>query len=64
MAAATSNFEKLFGWSRAGKVQAGYRADLLVLDANPTVDIRNAKKINTVILSGRLLDREKLLARQ
>ena len=64
LAAATSNFEKLFGWSRAGKVQAGYRADLLVLDANPTVDIRNAKKINTVILSGRLLDREKLLARQ
>ena len=61
LAAATSNFGKLFGWSKVGKIQAGYRADLLVLDANPTVDIRNAKKIHAVILSGRALDRDQLL---
>ncbi|HTY62621.1 MAG TPA: amidohydrolase family protein [Acidobacteriota bacterium] len=61
LAAATSNFETLFGWSKVGKIQAGYRADLVVLDANPTVDIRNAKKIHSVILSGRALDRDRLL---
>jgi hypothetical protein len=61
LAAATSNFEKLFGWSKVGRIQAGYRADLLVLDANPAVDIRNAKKIHSVILSGRALDRDQLL---
>jgi hypothetical protein len=63
LAAATSNFEELFGWSKVGQIRPGYRADLLVLDANPTLDIRNAKKIHSVILGGRMLDREKLLAR-
>jgi hypothetical protein len=61
LAAATSNFETLFGWPKVGKIRAGYRADLLVLDANPAVDIRNAKKIHAVILGGRVLDRDRLL---
>ncbi len=63
LAAATSNFEQILGWSKVGQVRAGYRADLLVLDDNPTTDVRNAKKIHTVILSGKVLDRQKLLAR-
>lgn len=63
LAAATANFEEIFGWSKTGQVQAGYHADLLVLDDNPTIDVRNAKKIHAIILSGKMLDREKLLAR-
>lgn len=63
LAAATSNFEKLFGWSQTGQIRQDYRADLLVLDADPTLEIRNAKKIHSVILDGKILEREKLLAR-
>jgi hypothetical protein len=63
LAAATANFGELLGWSKVGQVRAGYHADLLVLDDNPTMDLRNAKKIRTIILSGIMLDREKLLAK-
>jgi hypothetical protein len=34
-----------------------------VLDDNPTTDVRNAKKIHAIILSGKVLERDKLLAR-
>jgi imidazolonepropionase-like amidohydrolase len=34
-----------------------------VLDANPLEDVANLKKIHTVILNGKILDREKLLER-
>jgi imidazolonepropionase-like amidohydrolase len=63
LAAATSNFEKILGWPNVGQVRAGYHADLLVLDNNPLTDIGNAKKINMIILSGIVLDRDRLLAR-
>jgi imidazolonepropionase-like amidohydrolase len=63
LAAATSNFEKILGWSKVGQVQRGYYADLLVPDNDPTTDVRNARKIRTIILSGSVLDRDKLLAR-
>jgi len=42
-------------------VRTGYLADLLVLDADPTVDIANAKKIDRVMLAGVLIDRAALL---
>ena len=63
LAAATSNFEKILGWSKVGQVRRGYYADLLVLDDDPTIDVRNAKKINSIILSGKALERDKLLTR-
>jgi len=63
LAAATSNFEQILGWSKVGQVRTGYNADLLVLDDDPTADVRNAKKISTIILGGKVLDRGKLLAR-
>jgi imidazolonepropionase-like amidohydrolase len=62
LAAATSNFGAIFGWKKIGQVKAGYNADLLVLNANPLEDIHNLKNIQTVILNGQILDREKLLA--
>lgn len=43
-----------------GTVEAGKRADLVLLDANPLADIRNTQKIRAVVLGGRLLDRPAL----
>ena len=39
-----------------GSLEVGKLADLVVLDADPTVDIRNSDKIHRVMLGGRLYD--------
>ncbi len=39
-----------------GSLEAGKLADLVVLDADPTVDIRNSDKVHRVMLGGRLYD--------
>ena len=39
-----------------GSLETGKLADLLVLDADPTVEIRNTDKINRVMLGGRMYD--------
>lgn len=39
-----------------GSLEAGKLADLLILDADPTQDIRNTEKIHRVMLGGRLYD--------
>lgn len=44
----------------AGTVEAGMRADLVLLDADPTKDIRNTRRINAVLFDGRLLRRADL----
>jgi hypothetical protein len=61
LAAATWNFSRLAPWSSLGAIAAGRDADVLVLDADPTRDIHNAKRIRAVILRGTLLDRPSLL---
>lgn len=43
-----------------GTIEAGKRADLLLLDANPLEDIRNSSRIAGVMLGGRWLPRETL----
>ena len=40
-----------------GTIQAGKRADLLVLNANPLTDIRNTRQIHSVWIAGRQLAR-------
>jgi imidazolonepropionase-like amidohydrolase len=40
-----------------GTVQVGRRADLVLLDADPSVDIRNVARISSVILRGRLVSK-------
>jgi len=64
--AATSGAASFLGVSDSvGTVQAGKLADLVLIDANPLVDIRNAQLIRTVIVNGRVLDtadRRRILA--
>jgi amidohydrolase family protein len=43
-----------------GAVEKNRIADLILLDADPLADIRNTRKINAVILNGRLLTRADL----
>ncbi len=52
IAAATS-----LGYAKdVGSLEVGKLADLVVLDADPTVDIRNSEKVAQVMLGGRLYD--------
>jgi len=46
--------------NNAGSIAQGRRADLVLLDANPLEDIRATTEIDTVIINGRVLDRETL----
>jgi imidazolonepropionase-like amidohydrolase len=43
-----------------GTIETGKAADLVLLDADPTVDINNAKRIAMVIRNGSVVDRTKL----
>lgn len=49
-----------------GTVEQGKVADLVLLDANPLIDIRNTRRISMVVVNGRLFDdaaRKRLLIR-
>ena len=46
--------------SKAGKIVEGYEANLVLLDKNPLMDIRNTKAINTVFSNGKMYDRQLL----
>ena len=37
-----------------GRVAVGHAADLVLLDANPLADIRNTRRIRTVVSKGRV----------
>jgi hypothetical protein len=61
LAAATANVGTAFAWRDVGQIRAGYNADLLVLGADPTIDIANVKRIDRVMVAGALIDRAALL---
>ncbi|NMH59506.1 amidohydrolase family protein [Alteromonas ponticola] len=42
---------------KVGTVEVGKYADLLLLDANPLINIKNTRKINGVFVNGRWVDR-------
>jgi len=61
LAAATNNYSLQLGWNELGLVAPGRRADVLVVDGDPTQNIWNARRISSLIMDGNVLDREGLL---
>jgi adenine deaminase len=61
LAAATNNYSLQFGWNELGQIAAGRRADILVVDGDPTHNIWNVRRISSLILEGNVIDRERLL---
>lgn len=58
---ATTNPARLLGLSKTwGRVEAGYVASLVVLNADPLADIANTENIDSVVLNGKRLDRAQL----
>jgi hypothetical protein len=62
LAAATRDVGLTFRWRTTGAIDAGYDADLVILDADPAADIRNLKRIRMVIARGEVIDRDAILA--
>ncbi|HSM16443.1 MAG TPA: amidohydrolase family protein, partial [Gemmatimonadales bacterium] len=47
-----------------GTIEAGKRADLLILGSDPQVDIRNTQTLEVVIQGGEIIDRSSLLSHE
>lgn len=62
LAAATNNYALQFGWNELGQIAPGRRADILVVDGDPTVSIWNARRISSLILDGNVVNRDALLS--
>jgi len=62
LAAATSNAADALRLSDRGRIEAGRRADLVVLSADPRVDIGAVDAIREVLIEGRRVDRDALMA--
>ena len=61
LASATNNYAQQFGWNELGLIAPGRRADILVIDGDPTVNVWNARRITTLIFDGNVVDRDALL---
>jgi len=61
LAAATNNYSLQFGWNELGQITPNRRADILVVDGDPTTNIWNARHISGLIVDGNVIDREALL---
>jgi imidazolonepropionase-like amidohydrolase len=58
---ATTNPALYFGVSKTwGRIDAGYSANFILLNADPLVNISNTREIDAVILNGQFLDRSNL----
>ncbi|MDB5133376.1 MAG: amidohydrolase family protein, partial [Mucilaginibacter sp.] len=58
---ATINGASYLGMEKEiGSLETGKLADLIVLNANPLIDIRNSEKIKYVMVNGRLYDAESM----
>jgi hypothetical protein len=61
LAAATNNYSIQFGWNELGQIAPGRRADILVIDGDPTQSIWNVRRISGLIVDGNVMDRDALL---
>jgi len=61
LAAGTNNYALQFGWTEIGQVAPGRRADILIIDGDPTQNVWNIRHISSLIEDGNLLDRDALL---
>ena len=61
LAAATNNYSLQFGWNELGQITPLRRADIVVLDADPSVNIWNARRISGLVVDGNVMDRDGLL---
>lgn len=61
LAAATNNYSLQLGWNELGLIAPGRRADILVVNGDPTVNIWNARHIATLIVDGKVVNRAALL---
>jgi imidazolonepropionase-like amidohydrolase len=60
----TRNIAVFFGTlSQSGTIEVGKRADLILLDGNPLMDIRNSGRQSGVMLRGRWLPKAEIEAR-
>jgi imidazolonepropionase-like amidohydrolase len=57
---ATINPAEYLAEKDAGRISIGNRADLVLLDADPTQDIHNTRKISAIVLRGKLYERAQL----
>jgi imidazolonepropionase-like amidohydrolase len=63
IAAASSVAARIMGANRdVGRIATGFLGDILILDADPTQNIRNTRQIWRLIQGGRIIDRESLYA--
>ena len=58
--AATLNAGEYLDLADTGTIEKGKRADLVLLDSNPLVDIKNTRTIQSVVLAGRYFSRTDL----
>jgi imidazolonepropionase-like amidohydrolase len=57
---ATENPAEFFNRKDTGMIAAGRRADMVLLDADPSQEIANTQKISGVVLAGQFLQRNDL----
>jgi hypothetical protein len=61
LAAATNNYSLQFGWNEMGQIALGRRADILIVDGDPTQNIWNARRISMLLMDGNVINRGGLL---
>jgi Amidohydrolase family len=63
LAAATSNIASAFRLADRGKLEASRRADLVILSADPRIDVAAVDAIVEVMVNGKFVDRARLMDR-